>query len=189
MLSRVSENKMRLVRFVLASAWLVLIASLFYDPYSIILTEADNLSSPFRIHLEKKVLVQNIELQQSSYELGARFFWTMLIPLAPISIMLLGHEAWRRICPLSFFSQIPRYINKNYLRKNLNRKTGKIETKLNLVLKDSWLQRNHDYLQFWLLSLCLCIRILVICMVEKLGVIIFVLSLVYRKYILSQAGF
>jgi len=160
MLSRVSENKMRLVRFVLASAWLVLIASLFYDPYSIILTEADNLSSPFRIHLEKKVLVQNIELQQSSYELGARFFWTMLIPLAPISIMLLGHEAWRRICPLSFFSQIPRYINKNYLRKNLNRKTGKIETKLNLVLKDSWLQRNHDYLQFWLLSLCLCIRIL-----------------------------
>ncbi len=160
MLSKVSETKMRFVRIVLAIGWLVLIASLFYDPVTTQFTEPDNLSSPFRIHPEKIVLVQGEPLHNEPYQMSARIFWTMIIPIAPIAIMLLGHEAWRRICPLSFLSQIPRYLNKNYYRKNFNRKTGKIESKLNLVTKDSWLQKNHWYLQFWLLFFALNCRIL-----------------------------
>jgi len=184
MLSRVSEKNMRFVRFILAAGWLVLIATLFYDPYTIIFTEADNISSPFRIHLEKKVLVQDVELQQSPYQMSARFFWAMLIPIAPIAIMLFGHEAWRRICPLSFFSQIPRYINKNYIRKSFNRKTGKIDAKLNIVEKDSWLQRNHLYLQFWLLSICLCIRILFVNS-DRIALAIFLLSIIISAIIVG----
>lgn len=160
MLSKVSERTMRAVRVILAIGWLVLIASLFYDPVTLEFTQADNLDSPFHIHPERKVMVQGVPLPQEPYHMSPRIFWTMIIPIAPIAIMLLGHEFWRRVCPLSFFSQIARYTNKHRYLKTLNRKTGKIETKLNLVARDSWLQKNNWYVQFWLLFFALCMRIL-----------------------------
>ena len=49
MLSTTPEKNMRLVRVVLAIGWLLIIASLFWDPMTPALTHPDNLASPFHL--------------------------------------------------------------------------------------------------------------------------------------------
>jgi hypothetical protein len=60
-------------------------------------------------------------------------------------VLVFGHETWRRICPLYFLSQIPRALG---LKPRLN------------IKKNTWLTRNHFYLQFALLFIGLNFRIL-----------------------------
>ena len=109
MLSRTPERRMRVVRIVLLLGWLVLGASLLYDPLTAALTSPDNAWSPF--HLSgPPVIVQGVPLALKPYPMGNRVFWTMIIPVVPLFLMLFGHEAWRRICPLSLVSQIPPYV-------------------------------------------------------------------------------
>jgi Cyclic nucleotide-binding domain/FHA domain len=159
MLSITPEKNMRLVRAVLASGWLLLIASLFWDPFTPELTRPDNLASPF--HLSgKTVAVQGRILAETPYAMANRFFWTMLIPLLPLFLMVFGHEAWRRVCPLSFISQLPRYLNWQHKKPVLVRRTGQVERQLALVAREGWLGRNVLYVQFTLLFLALCSRIL-----------------------------
>src|SRR5664279_94851 len=38
--------------------------------------------------------------------IGPRLFWTILLPLLPISIVIMGFYAWRRICPLAYWGAI-----------------------------------------------------------------------------------
>ena len=38
--------------------------------------------------------------------LAPRVFWTMLLPLLPLSIVLMGFPNWRRVCPLAFFGEL-----------------------------------------------------------------------------------
>ena len=38
--------------------------------------------------------------------LGAHVFWTFLIPVVPLVLMVFGHNVWRHMCPLSLLSQI-----------------------------------------------------------------------------------
>ena len=159
MLSTTPEKNMRLVRAVLATGWLLLIASLFWDPITPSLTRPDNLASPF--HLQgKSVAVQGRVLAETPYAMANRFFWTMLIPLLPLFLMVFGHEAWRRVCPLSFISQLPRYLNWQHKKPVLVRRTGQVERQLALVARDGWLGRNVLYVQFTLLFLALCSRLL-----------------------------
>lgn len=80
-----------------------------------------------------------------SSTLAIRIFWT-LIACAPLFLMVFGHEAWRRICPLSFFSQIPRMLGLRRLRE-VNGTVG-----VQLPAKDSWLARNHLKIQFGILT-------------------------------------
>ena len=91
--------------------WLVLVVSLFHDPVTPWLTRPDNTSSPFHLS-SHTVIVQGRPLDQASYPMGRRVFWTMVFPCVPLFLMVFGHEAWRRICPLSFFSQIPRMLGR-----------------------------------------------------------------------------
>lgn len=159
MISQVSEKTMHAVRWVLAIGWLTLIASLLFDPISPIFTDPSNTWSPFHIHLDKPcVTVQNICVphQTDEYGMGARIFWAMVLPIGISIILVLGHEFWRRICPLYFFSQIPRALK--IQRKVKNPETGKLE--LAGVSKDSWLGRNYLYLQVFLFFVGLNIRIL-----------------------------
>ena len=123
MLSAVDETRMRWVRGTLALAWLVLIASMFYDPVTPWLTRPENLSSPFRL-TDHTVVVQGRALEQAPYPMGVRIFWTMLLPFLPMFLMVLGHEAWRRVCPLSFFSQIPRMLGTQSRLRRFSRTTG-----------------------------------------------------------------
>lgn len=152
MISKVSEKTMHTFRWVLAIGWLVLIFSLLFDPISHYLTEPSNLISPFRDYTISQAIdpalcvkVQGDCLSEQSYQIGARIFWGMVIPSAIAIVFVLGHETWRRICPLYFMSQIPRALG---LKSPL-----KIED-------NKWLVENHFYLQFLLFFIGLNCRIL-----------------------------
>ncbi|MCU0537386.1 MAG: 4Fe-4S binding protein [Hydrococcus sp. Prado102] len=141
MFAKIPERYMHVIRWGLTLGWLVLIASLFYDPISAQLTEPNKLFGSSDTCFE----FQGECRQLTPYPLGARIFWGMVVPLSIITLLVFGHEAWRRICPLSFISQIPRALG--WQRKHL-------------VKENSWLHRNHSYLQMGLLFLGLNIRLL-----------------------------
>lgn len=154
MISQVSEQKMRLIRWVLVVGWLLLIFSLFYDPISHHLSDPNNLFSPFRDRLiaqaslpEQCVRVQGECLAETPYPMATRFFWGMIVPCAILIVLLFGHETWRRICPLYFLSQIPRGLG---FKPRLN------------IDRNRWLVQNHLYVQFALLFIGLNLRILLI---------------------------
>ena len=41
-----------------------------------------------------------------------RVFWTMLLPLVVVAIVLMGFPSWRRICPLAFFGEAGRVLDR-----------------------------------------------------------------------------
>ncbi len=143
MLARIPEKTIHLVRWGFAIGWVLLILSLFADPLSYHLTETGQLfaaAAPnhcFQFQGHCHVL--------SAYPMGARLFWGMVLPLIILTLLILGHETWRRICPLSFISQIPRALR-------LQRKTT--------IAEDSWLARHTLTFQFGLLFLGLTLRLL-----------------------------
>ncbi|WP_217577460.1 hypothetical protein [Mesorhizobium sp. GbtcB19] len=162
MLSRVPERKMLSVRGLLLLAWFILIASLFWDPYSVSLTNPSAIYSPFRITTDV-VHVQNDDLRVSPYSMGARIFWTMIVPIVPFYLMVFGHEAWRRVCPLSLASQIPGFLGLRRSRKKQDRKqTGIAKPNFALIERQSWLARNSWYVQFGLLFAGISTRLLII---------------------------
>ncbi|MEO1430707.1 MAG: 4Fe-4S binding protein [Cyanobacteria bacterium J06633_8] len=146
MLTKVSERKMHLIRWIIVIGWLLLILSLFYDPITENWTNPNNFFSPLRDSLPC-VLVQGQCLPEKPYPIGARVFWGMVIPSAIAILLVFGHETWRRICPLYFLSQIPRALG---LKPLLN------------IEQNRWLVQNHFYLQFALLFIGLNSRILFI---------------------------
>lgn len=161
MFANTSEKQMHQVRWAIALAWLLLIASLFYDPISPWFT-APNRWGLLQIHPSNCVMVQGKCLENISYTLGASIFWGVIIPSAIAVLLIFGHELWRRICPLSFFSQIPRALGRQRQQRRSDPKTGKVRYELVKVPKQSWLIRYHLHLQFGLLYLGLCSRILFI---------------------------
>ena len=146
MLSKVSESKMHIVRWLLVIGWLILIVSLFYDPISQYLTDPNNLISPLR-DSHPCIPVQDKCIPEKAYPIGTRIFWGMIVPVAVFIVFVFGHETWRRICPLYFLSQIPRALG---LQPRLP------------IAKNQWLVRNHLYVQFFILFLGLNSRILLI---------------------------
>jgi CRP-like cAMP-binding protein len=162
MFYNISEQQIRKVRWVLTCAWLLLIASLFYDPISPLITTPSQTWSPFRIKPEDCISVQNTCLELQPYPLGAPIFWGIVVPSAIFILLVFGHELWRRICPLSFLSQIPRALGWQRQIKRTDSKTGKVRYEIPKVKKDSWLGKNYLYLQFGLLFIGLCSRILFI---------------------------
>lgn len=171
MISQVSEKKMHLVRWILAIGWLTLIVSLLYDPITPQLTDPNHLWSPFHTNPEVfnnptdsplciKVQGQCVPNQADEYGMGPRIFWAMVLPIGIMILLLLGHETWRRICPLYFFSQIPRRLGIQRKQKVTNPETGSTRLELAGVDKESWLGRNYLYLQWGLFFLGLNIRIL-----------------------------
>ena len=152
MIPKLSEKSMHSVRWLLIIGWLILIVSLFYDPFSAPLTNPNNTLSPLRDTLlefvndpEKCAKIQGDCLQLAPYPIGPRIFWGMVVPSAIMIVLVLGHETWRRICPLYFVSQIPRALNLKPLLK---------------IERNHWLVRNHFYLQFTLFFIGLNARIL-----------------------------
>jgi hypothetical protein len=161
MFSKISERRMLRVRALLLAAWLVLIASMFWDPVTPVLTRPDQLSSPFRVQTPGMTLQGGrLHIDNTPYQMGARIFWTMLVPIVPLFLMVFGHEAWRRICPLSMASQLPKLLGLGRKRKSVQRRSGRVEHKIVLVTRGSWLERNSWYLQFGLLFAGLNARLL-----------------------------
>jgi len=160
MFSRIPEQKMRYVRTGLLIAWFVLIVSLFWDPITPFLTMPENTWSPFHLRPDAApVMVQGHPLAATPYAMGNRMWWTMVLPLVPIFLMVFGHEAWRRVCPLSHFSQIPHMLGWQHKIKTLNRRSGRVDRVLAL-LPQGWLRRNNYYLQLAFLTAGVCARLL-----------------------------
>ena len=101
-------------------------------------------------------------LIQRPYPMGARLFWTMILPLVPLFLMVFGHEAWRRICPLSAVMQIPRLLGLQRRETSTDPRTGNTETRLRMIRAGSFLARYFWFVQFGFLWLGLSARLLFI---------------------------
>jgi hypothetical protein len=167
MLNKVSEKTMHRVRWLLTIGWFLLIASLFYDPITVAWTEPTNLASPFHIkHLANGdpvgecVKIRDACMPEKPFAMGALIWWAMIVPSAIFLLLVFGHEVWRRICPLSFLSQIPRALGIQRRRKVIDPVTGEVRQELVTIGENSWLGQNHLYVQFGLFVLGLGLRIL-----------------------------
>ncbi|MEL6493638.1 MAG: 4Fe-4S binding protein [Cyanobacteria bacterium J06623_7] len=153
MLNKVAEQKAHAIRYVLVVGWLLLIVSLFFDPVSQYLTDPNtNFFSPLKDELinraqnpETCIRLQSKCLPGTPYAAGARIFWGFVVPAGFGIIFVLGHEFWRRICPLYFLSQIPRALGMKPKKQ---------------IAQNKWLIENHLYLQFVLFFIGLNMRIL-----------------------------
>lgn len=166
MLSKVPEKTMHYVRWALTIGWIVLIVSMFYDPITPAFTQPDAWNSPFRLHPEvyldpiKCVKIREECVSEQPFSMTVLFWWAMLVPAGIFVLLVFGHEVWRRICPLSFLSQIPRALGIQRKRKIVDPVTNEIRYQVVTVGENSWLGRNHLYVQFGLFILGLGIRIL-----------------------------
>jgi hypothetical protein len=137
---------------------------MFYDPISYHLTDPNDpnmLLSPFRIKKELGcVQFQGTCDNLEPYAMGARFFWGIIVPLVIFMVLVFGHEAWRRICPLMFLSQIPRALGWQRRRRVVDPLTNTVRSEPVTISKNSWLGRNSLYVQFGLLFLGLNVRLL-----------------------------
>lgn len=160
-LAQVSEGRMQLIRGLLTVGWLVMIASLFWDPISPYLTDPQRLTSPFRLDPDQCIDVQGECLVQEPYSLAMLVFWTLVVPGSILVLLVFGHETWRRICPLSLLSQIPRSLGIQRKRK-VTSKAGATRYELVKIRKESWLGKHHLYVQFALLTAGLAARLLLL---------------------------
>lgn len=159
MFAQLPERRMHWIRWIVTVGWLLIIASLFYDPWTSALTVSDHPWSPLRLP-DTCVQVQGECLSEQPYPLGTTLFWGAIVPAAIFILLVFGHELWRRICPLSFLSQIPRALGWQRQFKREHKKTGKVRYELAKVDPNSWLGRNYTYVQFGWLFAGLCGRIL-----------------------------
>ncbi len=79
------------------------------------------------------------------YDVGTSLVWTILIPLLPIVLLIIGFSRWRDICPLAMISKISQNINTFKKRK-----------------VPKWFEDNFWYLQYFLLFLALCLRLTIL---------------------------
>ncbi len=157
--AQISERRMHLVRWLLTAGWLLIIVSLFFDPFTARLTDPQHPWSPLRLS-GGCVPVQGRCLVETPYPLGPTIFWGAVVPSAIFVLLVFGHELWRRICPLSFISQLPRALGWQRQIARTNPKTGEIRRQLARVPAQSWLAKNYSSLQFAWLFIGLCGRIL-----------------------------
>jgi len=141
--SRLPEQSLRLVRWLLLIGWLLLIASLLLPLVAL----------PERLVPACSALIDpGCELHRQP---GNRLFWGTVVPVGVLLIGVVSHELWRRVCPLAFVSQLARSLG--WQRSRPGRK-GRPE--LVQVEAESWLGRHHLALQWSLLIAGLCLRLL-----------------------------
>jgi hypothetical protein len=168
MLQTISERKMHYIRWSLTIGWLLLIVSLFYDPITIVLTDPNTLWSPLRLNPSnildpvKCVKLRESCISQKPYPIGAVVWWGAVVPSAIFIVLVLGHEFWRRICPLSFLSQLPRALGIQRKQRIVDPNTGAERRELVKIGENSWLGKNHLYVQFGLFIGGLGLRILLV---------------------------
>lgn len=136
--NRWPETQARLARWALLLAWLGLIVLLLKP----------ELGPGYRssVCLESTICRPGI---------GNDIFWNIGLPLVILAV-LVSHELWRRICPLSFVSQLFRALG--WQRTVLNR-AGKPQVAA--ISESSWLARHHIQLQWGLLIAGLSLRLLI----------------------------
>lgn len=74
---------------------------------------------------------------------GTALVWTILIPLIPLMIVLVGYNRWRKLCPLAWVASVGQYLQ--WIPK---RKVPK------------WFENNYYLFQFFLLFMAFTARLL-----------------------------
>jgi ferredoxin-NADP reductase len=120
MLSRVSEKTTLRIKIALVASWMIFTASLIFSWFP----------------EDHALLINN-------------GFWA-LVGLLPVIVMFAGHEAWRRICPISFVSTLPQVFRK-WIKPNSSETIRKPKD-------GGWLERHHIVLQLSLLISFIVIR-------------------------------
>ncbi|MFK8185287.1 MAG: 4Fe-4S binding protein [Phormidesmis sp.] len=171
MLSTLPEKKLHIVRWCIFLTWCLLIVSLFYDPLSAVLSDPQTSWSwladrhvALSADPSECIKAQGQCIPLDPYPIGTRIFWGMVVPSAIFIVLVFGHEFWRRICPLYFFSQLPRAL--------------KIEPLFNIE-RNTWLKQNHFYLQFVLFYLGITARILFVNSSRATAGTFFILTLLF----------
>ena len=136
--NRWPETQARLARWALLLSWLTLIAILL---------------KPELAPAYRSTVCADAALCRPG--IGNDLFWNIGLPLVILAVVL-SHELWRRICPLSFVSQLFRALG--WQRTVLNR-AGKAQVAS--VGESSWLARHHIQLQWSLLISGLSLRLLI----------------------------
>jgi len=72
---------------------------------------------------------------------GTALVWTVVVPIIPVFILIVGYNRWRGLCPLSWFASLSQEIH--IVEK---KKLG------------PWFENNYYLLQFTLLTLAFCAR-------------------------------
>ncbi|MDF1883232.1 cyclic nucleotide-binding domain-containing protein [Sulfurimonas sp. SAG-AH-194-C21] len=91
------------------------------------------------------------------YDFGTTLVWTILIPLLPIGLIIIGFSKWRDICPLALVSKISQRINLFKKRK-----------------VPVWFENNFWYFQYGLLFIALSLRLTTLNYDNKLLAIFFI---------------
>ena len=76
------------------------------------------------------------------YDFGTALVWTILIPLLPLALLIIGFSRWRDICPLALVSKVSQNINLFPKRK-----------------VPAWFEKNFWYFQYFLLFFALSLRL------------------------------
>jgi hypothetical protein len=86
-----------------------------------------------------------------------RLFWQLVVPLVLLVLVVFSHEAWRRLCPLAFVSQLPRALGRQ--RQVMD---GRGRPAVARVTSSGWLARHHVRLQWGLFVVGLSLRLLLL---------------------------
>jgi CRP-like cAMP-binding protein/polyferredoxin len=168
MVARWSERRWRIIQAGLTLSWVLVIASLFW-PDSYRFTDPND-----PLALSGWTAKSSADgTQAQAYPLGLRLWWSIAIPALIVTVLVFGHDTWRRICPLSFFSQIPRRLGFSRTRRDAGGARVPV-----LVRADSWWARHALMIQFTLLWFGLSLRLVItnsnpIALAVFLGVVIF----------------
>ncbi len=84
-------------------------------------------------------------------------FWQVGVPLVLLVLVVLSHEAWRRLCPLAFVSQLARSLG--WQRSVLD---ARGRPSVARVAPSGWLARHHVRLQWGLFLAGLSLRLLLL---------------------------
>lgn len=141
-----SEREAHVARWLLLGGWLLLILSLLVSPWATL--------DPWVGRLASCPSAQACALHDHD---GNRIFWGVVVPAGLLIIVVFSHELWRRICPLSFVSQLFRALG---LQRTIVTKSGRRDVAK--VSSDSWLARHHLSLQWFLLIAGLVLRLLLV---------------------------
>ena len=79
MFTQLSERRMHGIRWGLTIAWLLIIASLFYDPWTSQLTDPNHPWSPLRL-TNNCIPLQGKCIVEQPYALGTTIFWGAVVP-------------------------------------------------------------------------------------------------------------
>ena len=84
-------------------------------------------------------------------------YWQVGVPLVLLVLVVFSHEAWRRLCPLAFVSQLARALGR---QRTVTDGRGRLAVAR--VPSSGWLARHHVRLQWGLFLLGLSLRLLLL---------------------------